>query len=98
MVLVVFSLIYIAILAFIFGTAATSFLRRLFQDSVEVQAAIVNITGLIVLAVIAGYLSMVIKVGLLANVFVTLFAIIILLLYRIELRRQFSVFSRTPPG
>lgn len=47
MVIIVFSLVYIFILTFIYGTAAISLLRQLIgaQNSIDIPTAITNIIG-----------------------------------------------------
>ena len=92
----VLALIYISVLAFIYGSATVRLFHRLLglEHEPDVPIALTNITGLIVLAILAGYLSFFLKIGLWANVLVATAAVIIYFLYRTEIHRNILLLIR----
>ena len=89
MFLLVLPLIYIFVLTFIYGSAVIILFDKLLgsADKQGVPLSILNITGMIVLAVIAGYLSLFMKIGMLANSIVSLLAMALYLVNRTEINR-----------
>ena len=89
MFLLVLPLIYIFVLTFIYGLAVIILFDKLLQsaDKQDVPLSIVNITGMIVLAVMAGYLSLFMKIGMVANIIVSLMAMALYLVNRTEINR-----------
>ena len=89
MFLLVLPLIYIFVLTFIYGSAVIILFDKLLgsADKQGVPLSILNITGMIVLAVIAGYLSLFMKIGMLANSIVSFLAMALYLVNRTEINR-----------
>lgn len=92
MLLVLLALLYMLALTFLYGSAATILLERYLPSPTEQRLPffVVGLTGMLVLALIAGYLSLFMKIGALANLIVLLGAIVLYLL----LRRQVNDLAR----
>jgi len=87
MFLLVLAMIYIFALTFIYGSAAIILLDKFLTPANKqgVPLSILNITGMIVLAVIAGYLSLFMKIGMVANLIVSVTAVVLYLVNRTEI-------------
>lgn len=74
MILVLPAAIYVFALTYVYGSVTIIWLDRFLAEAKRqpVPLPVVNITGLIVLAEIAGYLSLFMKIGLAANIIVLL--------------------------
>jgi hypothetical protein len=81
------ALIYIFVLTFIYGSVAIISLDKFLEQSNKqsVPLSIVNITGIVVLAIIAGYLSLFMKIGMVANTILSVTAIVLYLVHRTEI-------------
>jgi hypothetical protein len=84
MLLVLLALLYMLALTFLYGSAATILLERYLPSPTEQRLpfSVVGLTGMLVLALITGYLSLFMKIGALANLIVLLGAIVLYLLHR----------------
>jgi len=89
MALVVPAALYVFALTYLYGSAAVVCLDRLLarENRQPVPLSLVSITGLIVLAVIAGYLSLFMPIALAANLVVSLLGIVFLVLTRRDMVR-----------
>src|SRR4030095_10370822 len=87
MILVIPALIYIFALTFIYGSVAVILLDKLLASPNEQSAplSIVNIIGIVVVAVMAGDLSLFIKIGVVANIITSVTAIVLYLANRTEI-------------
>jgi hypothetical protein len=68
-ILAIAVLLYISVLSFLYGSAATMLLGRILPspNQPRMPLSVVMITGLIVLALIAGYLSIFTRIGMIVN-------------------------------
>jgi hypothetical protein len=87
MILLAPALIYIFVLTFIYGSVAIISLDKFLEQSNKqsVPLSIVNITGIVVLAIMAGYLSLFMKIGMVANTILSVTAIVLYLVHRTEI-------------
>jgi len=84
MILLAPALIYIFALTCVYGSVAIITLDKLLvQPNKPIPSvSVVNITGTIVLAVIAGYLSLFMKIGMVVNIVTLIAAIVLYLAHR----------------
>lgn len=87
MILVIGALLYISVLSFLYGSAATILLGRFLPSSNQprMSLSVVMIIGLVVLALIAGYLSIFTRIALVANLAVAVTALGFYLMRRREI-------------
>jgi hypothetical protein len=89
MVLVIPAALYVFALTYLYGSAAVVCLDRLLPSANRhpVPLSLVNVTGLVVIAVIAGYLSLCMPIGMAANLIVSVMGIICFVLTRKDTTR-----------
>jgi hypothetical protein len=87
MILIIPALLYIFALTFIYGSVAVISLDKLLAPPNKHNAplSIVNIIGIVVLAVMTGYLSLFMKIGMVANIVMSVTAIVLYLVNRTEI-------------
>ncbi len=92
---------YIFVTCFVYGFAAVKFLLALLKEDASdpIPLSIIIISGLCLVSTIAGYLSLFLKIGLVANAFVFIGTLLLAIFYHVEiksflkygLRRSFAI-------